>query len=67
MQGDNDLPIEARSTIPSWSRDDDHEDGGPNIQLPAAESRYTLRLTCCDHYTRRLAADILPNLSLVVM
>jgi hypothetical protein len=27
----------------SWSRND-HEDGGPTIQLPAAESRCTLRL-----------------------
>jgi hypothetical protein len=27
----------------SWSRDD-HEDGGPTIQLPAAGARCTLRL-----------------------
>jgi hypothetical protein len=30
------------ATGSSWSRDD-HEDGGPTIQMPAAEARRTLR------------------------
>ena len=35
----------------SWSRND-HEDGGPTIQLPAAEARCTLRSLSCVQYTR---------------
>ena len=35
----------------SWSRSD-HEDGGPTIQLPAAEARCTLRSLSCVQYTR---------------
>ena len=35
----------------SWSRDD-HEDGGPTIQLPAAEARRTLRSLSSAQYTR---------------
>ena len=35
----------------SWSRND-HEDGGPTIQLPAAEARCTLRSLSCVQYMR---------------
>ena len=36
----------------SWSRND-HEDGGPTIQLPAADARCTLRSLSCIQYMRR--------------
>jgi len=36
----------------SWCRNDDHEDGGPTIQLPAAEARCTLRSPSCVQYKR---------------
>ena len=35
----------------SWSRND-HEDGGPTIQLPAADARCTLRSLSCIQYMR---------------
>ena len=34
----------ACQLVSSWSRND-HEDGGPTIQLPAAEARCTLRFS----------------------
>ena len=40
----------------SWSRSD-HEDGGPTIQLPAAEARCTLRSLSCVQYMRLKACD----------
>lgn len=40
----------------SWSRDD-HEDGGPTIQLPAADARCTLRSPSFDQYTRLRPAE----------
>ena len=47
----------------SWSRDD-HEDGGPTIQLPAAEARCTLRSLSCVQYIRGKVELIFANFGL---
>ena len=47
---------QACQLAPSWSRDD-HEDGGPTIQLPAAGTAAPLLLSTCNtEYIRRRAA-----------